>query len=445
MLGQEREIVDKAARVVEAVAPIMPLEREIFSYLSDAQRAQQRGYYLPGEDERVRELYACYLDARVLLLEVIELLSPIFRRASHLQWADRLRVFGVAFAAAAMLCRVATYFVELGRELPVLVAKLDEAEPRFGIERGSFTRIYKSLASTSKMWRFYEATRYYDANQLEVEEALVSGGWPGVAAILIGEEEFLETRKAMYLKRQLDYRLYSFKRRQFSGYTKVMFHLFRLSGSVIAELKQPLVKPLGEGKRVTAEVRERVQPLLMPGDVLVTRHEDALSNLFLPGYWPHAALYLGTEGQRAELGLVGGKLAGAPAGTCVLEAKKDGVLFRCLDETLHVDAFLVLRPLLKPEQILAALKRAISHEGKLYDFLFDFKKADRLACTELIYRSYDSVEGVEFELCEHKGRWCLSAEDLLRQALDRKMFRQVLEFNKNGGRILTSSGSCSLR
>ena len=41
-------------------------------------------------------------------------------------------------------------------------------------------------------------------------------------------------------------------------------------------------------------LREKVDALLMPGDVLIARKNWYLSNLGLPGFWPHAILYLGT-------------------------------------------------------------------------------------------------------------------------------------------------------
>lgn len=34
------------------------------------------------------------------------------------------------------------------------------------------------------------------------------------------------------------------------------------------------------------------------GDVIITRHVTALTNLFIPGFWPHAALYVSTREQR---------------------------------------------------------------------------------------------------------------------------------------------------
>lgn len=409
--------------------------------LADAEAAQQRGYFLPDEDERIREVFARYLSVRAVLLEVVESIQPMLDRVESREaaagdgadWNARLRAFVVGFTAATMLVRSATFIVDLARERPVVWKKLDEAEPRYGIPVKSFTRVYKNLGSSRRMWRFHEAMMFFEVHGEDIA-GLAEDRVVGELVAILGEEApFLQYRKRDYLKRKWDYRLHSFKRRHVSGYKKVMFHLLKLSGSAIAEMKQPFIKPSGQGKRVTAEVIATIKPLLRAGDVFITRHDDAMSNLFLPGFWPHAALYIGGKKERRELGV----FLGDSDGRCLdgfhfLEAKKDGVLFRPMAETLQVDAFLVLRPRLDPQFRAEALKRALSHEGKLYDFMFDFRKADRLACTEVVYRSYHGIgpasKPLAFQLKRHSGRPCLSAEDLIEQALASGGFERVADF-----------------
>jgi hypothetical protein len=191
--------------------------------------------------------------------------------------------------------------------------------------------------------------------------------------------------------------------------------VFELSGRAIAELRQPGVKPSGAPKRVTPELRERILRLAKPGDVFVTRHDDALSNLFLPGYWPHVALFIGSEAQRSRLDL--SPQAGAADPVVFLEAKKDGVRFRPASDTLEVDALVILRPPLSGADLAGALAGAMRHAGKPYDFAFDFRNADRLVCTELVYRSYHGAGGLAFALIETGGRLCLPAEEWIAQAL----------------------------
>ena len=205
-----------------------------------------------------------------------------------------------------------------------------------------------------------------------------------------------------------------------------------MSGRLVSEVQLQWFR---KRKRVTSAVQQKLAELLQPGDVIVTRHDDAATNLFLPGFWPHAALYIGTETQREELGLVlnSDQVVRSKAPISVLEAKKDGVLFRELSETLSVDACTVIRPKLSPEAVREALVRAISHEGKEYDFEFDFRRSDKLVCTEVIYRGFHNCNQIQFELSERAGRVCLSAEDLLDRAIDGSFFDVVAIYGAGYG------------
>ena len=442
MSAEMMRMVEEAARAVRSAAPVMLRREMLGQQLADAVAAEARGYFLPDEDERLREVFTRYLSIRAVLLQAVNSIQPLLDGEKNLEpaeeddsnWDCQLRAFLVAFTAAAILVRSASYMVDLAADRPVVRKKLDEAEPRYGILRKSFTMVYKNLSSTRRMWRFHEAIGFFEANRDDLRELANDAVVGELVSLLDREEEYLKYRKVDYLKRRLNYRLHSFRRRHVSGYRKAMFHLFRLSGSAIAELRQPFVKPAGQGKRVTEEVIAEIEPKLCPGDIFITRHDDALSNLFFPGFWPHSALYIGSAEERQVLGV---KTPAGMEGRCggpvrLLEAKKDGVLFRPIRETLRVDAFVVFRPRLKNGLIAEALTRALTHEGKLYDFYFDFRNADRLACTELVYRTYHAMGPIAFELRSYLGRLSLSAEDFIEQAQTSGHFTQVAEFGVDG-------------
>lgn len=411
------EAVGSAWCTLQAAYPALPRREDLAIEIADAQAAQNRGYYQPDEDERLRQVYVRYLRARAGLWTMIN----DMRR--HLKGED-LRVFGIAFCAASMLMRSAAFLLDLAKDQPVVWKKLDEAEPRYGLERKSFTRIYGSLGSPQRMLRYRMARRFYELHREAIQESLKQGGLAEVIPWLELEEPYFETQKRSVWARVMTYRIHSLTRRSNSGYRKVMFHLFRLSGCAIADMKQPFVKLGQTGKRANKGVQESVQCLLKPGDVFVTRHDDAMSNLFLPGFWPHAALYLGDHDEREALGLT----PIDDINVRVLEAKKDGVKYRPLAETLQVDAFVVIRPKISREHLKEALSRAMTHQGKLYDFVFDFRQADRLVCTEVVYRAYHGIGPMHFELSKRSGHLALSAEDILRQGLEKGLFEVVLCF-----------------
>ena len=431
-------IIERAARSVKSLAGALPARKDVKQELADAQSAQQRGYFLPDEDERLRDVYARYLSLRAALLEVtaeIQLLLDQFGDEADEEqaWDIRLRAFLVGFVAAAMLIRASSFIVDLASKRSVVRKKLDEAEPHYGIPAKSYTAIYKSLGSYRSMRRFQSAVRFYELHAEDMAPLARDPQMQGLDELLKEESKYFQFSKLDHFRRKLNYRLHSLKRRHVSGYKKVMFQLLKLGGKAVSEMRQPFVKAPGQGKRVTSEILSELKPMLRAGDILITRHDDAMSNLFLPGFWPHAALFLGNEEERSQLGLGSDLLPGlAGRGYQCLEAKKDGVLLRPIEETLSVDAFMVLRPRLEQQHRIESLTRALSHEGKLYDFMFDFRRSDRLACTEVIYRSYHGVgsEGdpVLFELKYHSGRPCISAEDLIEQALGSGHFHRLAEF-----------------
>ena len=267
MQGSAADVTKRAARMVRSVASAMPSRDKLQQELTDAELAQQRGHYLPDEDERVREVFARYLSVRSVLLETVESIQPILDRQAGDESVDvtddwHLRTFVVGFAAATMLVRAANFMVGLASERPVVWKKLDGAEPRYGIPANSYTMVYKNLGSARRMWRFYEAMIFYEVHKQDIA-ALVDDPLVGdLVGILAHEEGFFEKRKRSYLQKKWHYRLHSFKRRNISGYKIVMFHLLKLSGSAIAEMKQPFVKASGEGKRVTKETLATLNPLL---------------------------------------------------------------------------------------------------------------------------------------------------------------------------------------
>jgi hypothetical protein len=170
-----------------------------------------------------------------------------------------------------------------------------------------------------------------------------------------------------------------------------------------------------------AEFRTR----LKPGDILIERQNWLLSRAFMPGYWAHAALYVGTTNDLVRLGLdrdprVAAQWKKYAAGGAdghqhlILEAVPQGVRITTLEHCIGVaDAAAVLRPLVTESEVREAIARGFSHLGKSYDFDFDFFTSDRLVCTELVYRCYDGC--LQFPLVDVMGRKTLPPTELVRK------------------------------
>ena len=104
---------------------------------------------------------------------------------------------------------------------------------------------------------------------------------------------------------------------------------------------------------------------------------------------------------------------------------KDGVRIRSLSSPFGADSVVVLRPRLDAREIAVALSKGLAHEGKPYDFNFDFTRSDRLVCTEVVYRAYQGVGRIHLELTRRAGRLTLAGSDLIAEGRRRIHFEPV--------------------
>jgi len=175
---------------------------------------------------------------------------------------------------------------------------------------------------------------------------------------------------------------------------------------------------------VTPQRLREARAVLQPGDIVLTRRNWYVSNAFLPGFWPHGALYVGTVDDLKRLGIadtpdVKARLAEftlpAPDGhaNLVIEAISEGVVFSSAEHALHADYVAVLRPRLSDADKARAIARAFSHVGKPYDFEFDFSTTDKLVCTEVLYLAYDGM--LDWPMQKVMGQDVLTAVQIVRK------------------------------
>jgi hypothetical protein len=418
-----------AARAVCSLAPAVSGRDQMLIEIEDARRAAKRGYFTADEDERVRTRFSQYLTARAGLWQTIAELEPVALRQAAADEATQLRAFVVAYAAACLLVRSGRVLVRELAADPLVQRKLNEAEPRYGIPRKQFTSVYRSLTGPMNAWRLHEARQLAAAHRNDIDAMAADPELGPVVAHLRQAEEAINVPVKRYLLARLRFRLHSFRLRRASALARTMEAMLEFGGRIVADIRNPWHE-----HRVTPEVRAQFESLLQPGDVIVSRHDDALSNLFLPGFWPHASLHIGPERVRHVLPVRVDPPRAArwvdPIRT--LEARKDGVRFRALDDTLGVDAVAVIRPRIGSREVADAISRAVEHEGKLYNFDLDFFRSDVLACTGVIHRAYDGIGGLRFDLKWRAGRLTLSAEDVLDLAVEDRGFEAVAVYGVPG-------------
>ncbi len=179
-----------------------------------------------------------------------------------------------------------------------------------------------------------------------------------------------------------------------------------------------------------------------PGDVIVERRNWYLSNIGLPGFWPHAALWIGSPDELAawskdpDLEKTFGSdfpkylqehhpeawkayiipdAEGNPRR--ILEAISEGVSFNAAEESIRADYVAAMRPKLTKLEKAKAIDRAFAYAGRPYDFDFDFYTDSALVCSELVFKAYEprqGMAGLKLDLEKMVGRMTMGPNAIVR-------------------------------
>lgn len=417
---------------------------QALSKLADEQPEQstinaaiKRGYFLPEEDDLLWSLISRYLTIRSGFWEIINDMSAHFSDdIENVKTLDDWRHFLLGYASSCQAVRMARLLIDELASHKLVQKKINEGAPQHRIPAKVFTQIYQSLSDTDNAMKMQYMMNMVEANKDFIATLDNDDYVAEIVKNLAFLEETLHPSQLAFVKLRFKYLWHAITRRGAISKKLTSFFILEKAGRVIADIG------IHDESRVTPQIQQQLSDILQPGDVFITRHDFVATNLFLPGYWPHAALFIGSETQREALGLtVDETVAKRWSGEIqVLEAQKDGVLFRPLSETLKVDEFIVIRPQLNKEQLIEGLTRAIQHEGKGYNFDFDFFSSDQLVCTEVVFRAFDGLGNIKLQLVERAGRLSLSAEDLLDLAIDKAGFSAVASFGFQGCQTRLATG-----
>ena len=391
--------------------------------------AAQRGYFTPDEDDRVRQALLAYRNYRLAAYEVIF----HYRDFDRIEEENlRLRCFMVAFATALVLYAKSLKIIRVVEHQRLLRAKLNEPDTKFGLEAGFFDDVLVGYSSVSNYRALARADRFWRSRRrLEIARQLDAGAdWHWVCDIIRRKRILVRQRLFDVLRQRLLYDWRTFWQTALRPARQTRYSLQTLVGGRFAgvHIVPNPVHVLSPG------VLGGLRPQLQPGDVLLCRAEGKLTAALLPGFWSHAAIYLGGRAELESLNVQAQPHAArrwaevpesaTPLG-CVIEGVAPRVRIAALETSLNADHVVVLRPNVSREEMAAALGEAFGHLGKPYDFEFDFNATSRMVCTELVYRCYHHRGLIQFPLVKRLGRFTLSGDDVVHLALD--------ELDKAGG------------
>ncbi|MBU1055082.1 MAG: hypothetical protein KKC46_14830 [Proteobacteria bacterium] len=331
--------------------------------------------------------------------------------------------------------RYALEFIELSDKNSSLNTILDEAVPELGIEAGSFgcfkLRFLNAAIATE-----------FSALQIIGKKYAADSASPELRTIIEEDSNYIwKMGKGTGYILTIKNAVAIVQKATFVAWLPVQKNVSEWMGDT---------KVLRKGIHlISGEQIESMRKRLLPGDIIFERHEWYLSNMGLPGFWTHAALYVGTPEERRSFlsdpetiawvkseGVTNGdleillsqrypnayKISTTPQESghapCVLEAISEGVSFTSLEYSGAADSIVVLRPILMKPEKAAAILRAFHYSGRPYDFNFDFETDASLVCSELVYKAYEpglGIKGIRFPISEIMGRKVSTPNEMVRQ------------------------------
>jgi hypothetical protein len=414
-----------------------------------ATRALDGGPAVPDADEELEllDLWRAFHDHAFALDQVRIFHEDWWRFDPSRAERDRhLRSFLLTYCAELALYEKGRRAVDLVERNPDVVKLLDAPHPELGLDADTFGRLRQELSGTRDLARVIAGRDYLEWLETGLDGAARSRAL-GVGSLWDRVELHLDRIDAIA---PLD-----------TAAATIGSDLEVLRRSVRRAwypTQKEVAEWLGDTRvrrrgwyLVTREQQEEMDLALEPGDVMLARKNWYLSNIGLPGFWPHAILYVGDPDKlaayfdgdpevaawlRTRTGddrTFSQHLARALPGSWidyragergdpfrVIEAVSEGVVLNTLDHAAG-DYVAVLRPRLSRAVKARAVLHAFEQLGKPYDFDFDFATDHALVCTELVWRAYRPVDGgpgLDLPLVRVAGRHTLPANEIARVYAD---------------------------
>jgi hypothetical protein len=249
--------------------------------------------YAQAENDRIRALLQSYLNYRSVLLRLLGYYSG-YEAVSREDL--RLKSFLLAYACGLTVFREGIVLVTSYRDRPRARAKLNEAEPLWGIPPDLFESVYKNITDLTNVRLLGEAWDYHEAQLPRMtRHGLAEGSeiaW--LHDTIRVQQQFVEEKAVAVWEKKWDVLW-----RQVQAYRKVpAYNAIAVLGTFAGNVRVWISPP-----HITQAQIQDLKQILRPGDIILERRNWFLSNGFLPGYWKHVALYVGSAEELERRGL----------------------------------------------------------------------------------------------------------------------------------------------
>ncbi len=422
----------------------------------------------PAEELALRQAWHSVLNQAIALDQIRRFHEDYWHYdPSRAERSYHLRSFLLTFAAELALFEKGLRFSAMIEKNPNAKKLLDAPHPGIGLEAGSYRDFRKDLLGIRDQTRVMAGARYL---------TVLRTGFQGPSEARALGVAWLWERCEQHLA-TID---------QLGSFEKAKLGL-KADKDLLKKPIKRFIVPIKKGREramtwvgdakmrrvgwylITEVQQTEMDPLLAPGDIMLSRKNWYLSNVALPGFWPHALLYLGAPDKFAayfddpEVTAWATDQAGRPSTFSqllaarfptawlryqvgqdgdpnrVIESISEGVVFNTMHHAAG-DYLAALRPRLSKVGTAQAVFEAFTHVGKPYDFEFDFATDHALVCTELVWRAYrpgPDKPGLDLPVGELMGRRTMPANDIVRvfdaragtpsQALDFVLFYDGVE------------------
>ena len=391
---------------------------------------QREGDTLLSADERRTSLALldAVLDVQLAYQKVQSFHSDFWRIEALSDPARHVQQFMLTTTAYFGRLAVGLEFVERTLGKPHFERLFDERCEEIGLWEGTYSRLKWDLVHVEHAGRVFAIRQYQKLLNASYPEAFARS--PSLGAIAETWERDYRRTKA----RMTD-----------AGPRLLAENALELIRGAVQSAWLPLQTEVADFMGDTRVFREESDALIsaeqvlqavalaQPGDILLERRNWYLSNVGLPGFWPHAALFLGTpaeltahfDGDPLVTAAFGEPFSAKlrrsfPAAWAqyisaddhghprrIIEAVSEGVVFASAEHSLGADYIACMRPMRSKLDAAHAIERAFGYAGRPYDFDFDFHTDSALVCSELVYKAWEPREGmtgIHLELVEIMGR-----------------------------------------
>jgi Permuted papain-like amidase enzyme, YaeF/YiiX, C92 family len=296
---------------------------------------------------------------------------------------------------------------------------LNEADKGYAVQSAALAKVTLSYNSISNRSRVRNAIKFYEKESKRFEQSIAASDETAYLSMLIKQSpSYSVVRKwsPLYVVGRKIGFLGGVTEDTVSGIEREGMNLFSMVfGNAVGLVESRKGKLYHKNA-----IQNRLDETLRAGDILLEKTPFRLTDKLIPGYWGHAAVWIGNEGELRELGIWDNPLVvryheQIRSGRGVVEALRSGVEMNPLTQFMNIDSIGVLRKQsITREERARVILLALRQVGKPYDFNFDVESKNKVYCSKLVYLTYS---GVEWPTKKSLGRTTFTPDDVASKAL----------------------------